>query len=198
MKTQIKQRGESAAADLSGTIAGTVELLRERLADRLDDIDTKDLRKRADRMSDLVAGTLTGAIVDGIETARGRVRPSRRRVPVGMMVLGGMVIGAGVAAVILSRRPDVRQRAIELTNDVHQRVRSATDGGAGEESKLKLAVEKAIFAGEDLPAGQLRVDVEGRTVYLRGTLENRGYVDQAVRKAQDVDGVAAVINLVSA
>ena len=56
---------------------------------------------------------------------------------------------------------------------------------------------RSIFSGGQ-PPGELKVDVEGRTVYLRGRLGDRVYVDSAVERAQQVEGVAAVINLVTA
>ncbi len=201
MKTEIiRQRGESAASELAASLAATVDMLRGQVADRLDEIDTKDLRKRADKISDMVSAAVADAVVDGIDSVRERVRmkaKARRRMPVGMLLVGGALAGAGVAAYFLARRPEVRQRAVALPGDLKQRVASQVNGGV-QESKLKQAVEQAIFGGQPDPPGQLQVDVEGRTVYLRGEAEDRGFVDRAIRQAQAVDGVAAVIDLVSA
>src|SRR5205823_2526542 len=100
---------------------------------------------------------------------------------------------------------EVRQRVTELSAQAPHlfgKVRGSRNGnghafGNEEESQLRKAVETAIFT-QSSPPGEIRVDVEGRTVYLRGQVDDRGYIDQAVRKAQEVEGVAAVINLVSA
>ena len=204
MKTALRTHGEAIAGEAQSEFATYLETLRSVLSERLESIDTRDIRKRADRVSDRV----TDAIIDSIETARDRVRPRpKRQVPIALIVLGGIAVGAGIAAAILGRRQDVRERFTELTGQAQKQLPQVVGkargngrnghSGSQEESQLRNAVEKAIFSGEQ-PTGNLRVDVEGRTVYLRGKLDDRTFVDEAVQKAQSVEGVAAVINLVSA
>lgn len=202
MKDALRSRGEAFVGEAQSEAANYLETFRTLLASRLDEIDTKDVRKRSNKVSEAI----TGALIDSIETARDRVRPkSRRRVPVALVALGGIAVGAGIVAVILGRRQDVRDRFTELTGQRQLPQLLGKGGGNGrnghslsqEESQLRNAVEQAIFSGEQ-PAGELKVDVEGRTVYLRGHLDDRTYVDTAVQKAQSVEGVAAVINLVTA
>jgi hypothetical protein len=204
MRDALRSRGEAFVEEAQSEVANYLETFRSLLAERLDSIDTKDVRKRADRVSEAV----TEALIDSLETVRNRVRPQpRRRVPIALVALGGIAVGAGVAAVFLGRRQDVRERFTELTGQAQRQLpqvlgKSSGNGRNGhslsqEESQLRTAVEQAIFSGEQ-PSGELRVDVEGRTVYLRGHLEDRGFVDTAVQKAQSVEGVAAVINLVTA
>lgn len=202
MKDALRARGEAFVGEAQSEAANYLETFRTLLASRLDEIDTKDVRKRSNKVSEAI----TSALIDSIETARDRVRPRpRRRVPVALMALGGIAVGAGIAAVILGRRQDVRDRFTELAGQrqLPQLLGKASGNGRNghslsqEESQLRTAVEQAIFSG-DQPAGELKVDVEGRTVYLRGHLDDRTYVDTAVQKAQSVEGVAAVINLVTA
>lgn len=209
MKNELRARGEALAGTAQSEVANYLELVRRLASDRLDDIDTKDVRRRADRLSNQVTDTLTDAIVDGIDTVRDRIRPRPKRAfPVAMVAVGGVVVGAGVAAYFLSRRQEVRERFTELTGPVQGRLpqlvgKSRGNGNGNgrsftqEESQLRTEVEEAIYSAGN-PPGDLKVDVEGRTVYLRGHLPDRGYVDAAVERAQQVEGVAAVINLVSA
>lgn len=209
MKEELRARGESLFSDAQAEATGYLELLRDAVADRLDGIDTKRIRRRADKLSASLTEAITDAVVESIDTVRQRVRPRRtRQVPVAMIAIGGAVIGFGIAAYFLGRRQEVRQKFTDLSGEAQRRVPQVigkVKGGRSnghvstdeEESQLRQAVEGAIFAGTQ-PPGELRVDVEGRTVYLRGHLEDRSYVDEAVQRAQGVEGVAAVINLVSA
>ena len=208
MKQELRARGEAVFDEAQSEIANYLDLLRNLASSRLDDIDTKDVRRRANRVSNTVTESLTDAIVDGIDAVRDRIRPRpRRTAPIALIAIGGAVVGAGIAAYFLSRRKEVRERFTELTGEAGRqlpqlvgKVRGNGQNGHSftqEESELRTEVEQAILSGGQ-PPGDLKVDVEGRTVYLRGRLGDRGYVDQAVERAQQVDGVAAVINLVSA
>ena len=208
MKTALRSRGEAFVGEAQSEVNNYLETLRTVLSERLDGIDTKGVRKRADRVSDRVTDTITDALIDSIETVRERVRPRpRRQVPTAIFVIGGIAVGAGLAAYFLGRRQEVRQRFTDLTGQAQKQLpqlvgKSNGNGrnghsGSREESQLRNAVEQAIFAGAR-PSGDLKIDVEGRTVYLRGHLEDRTFVDEAVQKAQSVEGVAAVINLVTA
>ena len=209
MKKELRARGGAIFDEAQSEVANYLDLLRNLASERLDDIDTKDVRRRANRVSNTVTETLTDAIVDGIDQVRDRIRPRpRRQVPVALIAIGGAVVGAGLAAYFLGRRQEVRERFTELTGEAGRQLPQLVGkvrGGNGhnghsftqEESQLRTEVEQAILSGGQ-PPGDLKVDVEGRTVYLRGRLGDRGYVDQAVERAQQVEGVAAVINLVSA
>jgi hypothetical protein len=207
MKKELRARGEAVFGEAQAEIASYLDLLRHVASERLDEIDTRDVRKRANRVSNTVTDTLTDAIVEGIEGVRDRIRPRpRRQVPVALIAIGGVVVGAGLAAYLLGRREDVRERFTELSGEAGRqlpqlvgKVRGNGHNGhafSQEESQLRSEVEQAILSGGQ-PPGDLKVDVEGRTVYLRGRLGDRGYVDSAVERAQQVEGVAAVINLVS-
>ena len=77
---------------------------------------------------------------------------------------------------------------------------AALDAGAGAEIVTWPMLLSGLGVGAlasqlGSPPGHLDVEVEGRTVYLRGRVEEPGFVDRAVEVARGVDGVAAVINL---
>src|SRR5579884_3127027 len=111
MKDALRSRGEAFVGEAQSEAANYLETFRTILADRLDGIDTRDVRKRADRVSDVV----TDALIESIETVRSRVRPQpKRRLPIALVALGGLAVGAGVAAFVLGRRQDVRDRFTEL------------------------------------------------------------------------------------
>ena len=48
------------------------------------------------------------------------------------------------------------------------------------------------------PVSGVRVSVEGRTAYLRGSVEDPAAAEAAAERAQGVDGVVAVVNLTTA
>ncbi|HEX6489187.1 MAG TPA: BON domain-containing protein [Candidatus Dormibacteraeota bacterium] len=210
MKKELRARGEAIFGEAQSEIANYLELVRRLASQRLDEIDTKDVKRRSQRLSNQVTDSVTDAIVDGLDSVRDRIRPRpKQRPPVALIAIGGVVVGAGLAAYFLGRRQEVRERFTELTGPAQRRlpqlVGKSRGNGHGvngksfsvEESQLRTEVERAIESG-GTPPGDLKVDVEGRTVYLRGHLPDRGYVDAAVERAQQVEGVAAVINLVSA
>jgi osmotically-inducible protein OsmY len=81
-------------------------------------------------------------------------------------------------------------QAREKMPKMAERMKSKVD-----ENATKTAVEAAILSQLGSPPGHLDVEVEGRTVYLRGRVEEPGFVERAVEVARGVDGVADVINL---
>lgn len=60
---------------------------------------------------------------------------------------------------------------------------------------LAAKVESEIFRGSDASAGQVSVNVEDGTAYLRGQVEERSTIDQLVGAAGKVDGIDSVENL---
>jgi osmotically-inducible protein OsmY len=64
----------------------------------------------------------------------------------------------------------------------------------GHDDGLKNRVEEAMAAGGNRPSG-VDVSVEGRTVYLRGAVDDPAAVDAAAERIHGVDGVVAVVNL---
>jgi len=198
----MRKKGDSALSELQRTY----EMLRDQLADRLDEIDTRALGNRAYSYSR-----------DLRKRVEDRVRPQpKRRVPFAAIVLLGAALGIGFLLYDRRRRDMVQGRLTQLRVRTQERIApgvgsgltGAVDnvmgkvrGGSVEldEQRLKSEVEAAIAgAGEGgaLPEG-MQIAVEGRTVYLRGTVDP-GTADQAAVRAQSVEGVAAVVNLTAA
>ncbi len=210
MKSDVRRKGDTALSEL----AKTYELVRDELTDRLDglagridDLDTRRLRGRAYTS----ARQLRSSVQD-------RVRPmtrarSRRRFPWGLLVLGGLTFGLAWLLYDQRRRDMIQGRITQIGARTREQVApnmkngisGAVDGMMGkvrsggralDEMALKTEVEAAITGigeGGGLPDG-LQVAVEGRTVYLRGMVVST-VADQAAARAQQVEGVAAVVNL---
>ena len=195
----MRKKGDSALSELQRTY----EMLRDQLADRLDEIDTRALGNRAYSYSR-----------DLRKRVEDRVRP-QRRMPFAAIVLLGAAIGIGFLLYDRRRRDMVQGRLTQLRVRTQERMPAMGNGLTGavdnvmgkvrggsvelDEQRLKGEVEAAITGaaeGGALPEG-LQIAVEGRTVYLRGTVDP-GTADQAAVRAQSVEGVAAVVNLTAA
>jgi hypothetical protein len=172
-------------------LSGSTRNLRAKLADRLEDVDTKAIRRQLNTLSEQLAALTTVAI----ETVEDRVRPERkrRRRVVRGVVLVGLVAAVGYGLFELGRRGALQQVARRMP--LGGAIPGLSSNGAIGEAALRTAVEAAIRAGNDAP--ELTVEVEGRTVYLRGTAPDRGALERALERAQNVPGVAAVVNLAS-
>lgn len=211
MNADIRRKGDTALSEL----AKTYELVRDELTDRLEDL--------AGRLDELDARRLQGRAYASARQLRSRVedrvrplrpkRAARRQMdfPWALVVLGCVTLG--IAWVLYDRRrrdmiqgritqlgartreqvPSVRSGITGAVDGMMGKVRSG--GRAPDEAALKTEVEAAIAAEGGRPEG-LQVAVEGRTVYLRGTVES-ALADKAAASAQQVDGVAAVVNLTS-
>lgn len=208
MKSNIKKKGDTALSEL----ARTYELVRDELADRLDGL--------AGRLDEIDASRLGGRALSSAQKMRSqiesRVRPTpvRKRIPWGLVVLGLSTLGIVFLLYDRRRRDMIQGRITQLGARTQGQVPASMKNGvtgavdavmgrgrrgtALDEDQLKSEVESAIAgAGEggSLPDG-LQIAVEGRTVYLRGTVES-SIADQAAARAQQVEGVAAVVNLTS-
>lgn len=209
MKSNIKKRGDTALSEL----ARTYELVRDELADRMDGL--------VDRLDEIDARRLGGRAFSSAQKMRSqvesRVRPTpvRKRIPWGLVMLGVATLGIAFLLYDRRRRDMIQGRITQIgaraqgqgAGSMKNGVTGAVDAVMGrgrrgtqlDEGQLKSDVESAIAgAGEGggLPDG-LQVAVEGRTVYLRGTVES-SVADQAAARAQQVEGVAAVVNLTTA
>jgi osmotically-inducible protein OsmY len=88
---------------------------------------------------------------------------------------GGVVKGAAVRATPGSGREDAGERL--------------NDAG------LAAKVESEIFRGEDVPKGDVSVNVEDGVVYLRGQVGSPEKIRQLEEAAGQVEGVRGVQNL---
>jgi hypothetical protein len=60
---------------------------------------------------------------------------------------------------------------------------------------LAAKVESELFRPEGSPKGAVDVNVEDRVVYLRGEVSNRDQLEDLIKRAQAVDGVARAESL---
>jgi hypothetical protein len=209
----IRERGVLARDELGKRF----DSVRDQVAERVGEIDTKELRKQGEAIREQgldYASRLRKALA-----ARGipvhvipDPKPKRRRWPLAA-ALAGLGVGAGVAitAYLLydrRRREQLRERLTQVqsvaqeryvqlggvSGAVHQ-VRSKVQqrGQSSNGADLSARVGQAIAAGGDLPKG-LDVEVEGRTVYLKGEVTDAAVADAAAERAHTVDGVVAVVN----
>ena len=63
---------------------------------------------------------------------------------------------------------------------------------------LAHKVETEIFRAADAPKGDVSVDVQAGVAHLRGTVEDRAWIDRLADDAKKVDGIKGVENLLHA
>jgi hypothetical protein len=141
---------------------------------------------------------------------RVRPRPKRARWPLALALTGAVAavgVGVGVALYDRERRQRLaggvgklqqgaRQRYAELggLTGAVGKVTGRGHDGASSEAALETKAREAISAG-GTPPESLKVSVEGRTVYLRGAVDDPAFVDAAVERIHAIEGVVAVVNL---
>jgi BON domain len=215
MNKVLKKRTETALDEL----ARTYELVRELLGQRLEDIDTDAVRKRGSKYASRLAGRIddidtralqrrgyryAGSLRKRVED-RVRPQPQPRWPAAGLAGLAILGLGLGALGWLMydrSRREAMRQRLSQAQGLARERYADLGGvGGAigkvsgrtnGQDQGLKRRVEEAI--GPSRPSG-LELSVEGRTVYLRGTVDDPAAADAAAERIHSVDGVVAVVNL---
>lgn len=204
----MKDRGAAARDEF----AKSLDQVREQLTARLGEVDTKTLRKQGKalrKQSKVLAAQgldyagevrhqlkktgLPGALLSAVPPKK-----KKRRWP-----LAALLVGAGVGAIAATayflydrqRREAVRQRLTEVQGAAYERyvnlggqVRGKVNG-----SDLRDRVVAAISGGGEFPKG-LDIEVEGRTVYLKGEVADAAAADAAAERAHTVDGVVAVVN----
>jgi hypothetical protein len=158
---------------------------------RLDEIDLEAMRKQGTRLAGSVRSDLERRI---------RPRPRRRISPwgvvgiTGLVVLGAAAVGVGYVAYDRERREAARRRLTGMQVRARERYAELTGGRTRAETELGQRVEQAIREGGPAPSG-LEVVVEGRTVYLRGAVDDPAVVDAAAERIHGVPDVVAVVNL---
>ncbi len=223
MKANIRKQGDRALSELAKTrkqgdralteIAKTVELARDDLADRLEEV--------AGRLERMDAKALSGQAYASTAAARRRIGKratelqkmrmgrQRRSFPWGWLVLGAVTLGVAWLMYDRRRREMIGGQVTQLGNRTTAAARSAGIASAVDEVMSRVrgqqtALDEAALGQEvesgisealegGLPEG-LQVTIEGRTVYLRGTVDPV-LADSAANLAQAVPGVAAVVNL---
>ena len=112
-----------------------------------------------------------------------------------------LLFGAAAAGAIawLRKNQDTAKR---YAGQAKGAVSSVTPGAGRESAEERLndpalarKVESEIFRGQDLPKGNISVNVEYGVVYLRGEVPDREQMDALVDRTRKVDGVRGVENL---
>ena len=179
---------------------------------RLEDVDVEDIRKRGARYAEVAkkgAGK-SAKVARQKLVERMRPRPKRRVPVVGLLVVGAAAAGIGylllydrrrraaIAGQVNKLQQGARQRYAELggVTGAVEKVRDRVGVTAPEldEAALEEHVRQVVTEGGK-PTPGLKVAVEGRTVYLRGAVEDPGAVDAVAERVHGVDGVVAVVNL---
>jgi hypothetical protein len=187
--------GKPSASEqaMMNAVAG-LDAARAGLARRLQDTSFEEMRKQGYKQA------------NAMRTRWGRQRQQDRTPYV--IGLAGAAAVLGVAAGIIGwvlydreRRDNVGERLNSLQSQARQRYADLTsslaDGRKNGGTDLKPKVEQAIAAGGSRPDG-LDVSVEGRTVYLRGSVSDPAAIDAAAERVHGVPGVVAVVNLTTA
>ena len=183
----MKWLEELDGEELAGQVRRLSRTARKRAQE---EIDLEQISKQLNRLS----SRARKRVEDEIERRR---RP-RRRFPWALVIAAGVGVAAGVyLATDAERRRQLRERAETMYGQAREKMPKVAERmrTKADETATKAAVEAAILSRLGSPPGHLDVEVEGRTVYLRGRVEEPGFVDRAVEVAREVDGVAAVINL---
>jgi osmotically-inducible protein OsmY len=116
-------------------------------------------------------------------------------------VLFGVAVVGGLAW--LKKNQDTAKRYAERYAEQAKGAVGSVTPGAGRapaeerlnDPALARKVESEIFRGQDLPKGNISVNVEYGVVYLRGEVPDREQMDTLVDRTRKVDGVRAVENL---
>ncbi len=201
----IKERG----AAVRDQLAGNLDQVRSGVVSRLADVDTAALKKQGQALAahglDYAAEVRRQVEKTGVPMPfLPEPRPKARRWPLAAILVG---VGLGVAATTAyflydrQRREAVRKRLNQVQGAAYDRytnlggVQGAIQGVRGRVngSDLKDKVVAAISGGGEFPKG-LEVEVEGRTVYLKGEIADAAAADAAAERAHTVDGVVAVVN----
>ena len=200
----IKERGAAARDQL----ASNLEQVRSGVVSRLADVDTAALKKQGQALAaqgmDYAAEVRRQVEKTGVPVPFLPERRKRRRWPLAA-ILAGVGLGAAAATAYIlydrKRREAVKQRLGQVQSAAYDRytnlggVQGAIQGVRGRVngSELKDKVVAAISGGGEFPKG-LEVEVEGRTVYLKGEIADAAAADAAAERAHTVDGVVAVVN----
>jgi transposase InsO family protein len=205
----IKERGLSARDELGKTYGA----LRDLVAERVNDVDTAALRKQGRALKDQgidLAGTVRERAMRQLGRLPVAPKPKRRFPVVPVVVTGVALVGVAAAVWFLydqRRRQMVRDRVNQVGSAARDRyVQLGGVNGAVETVRsriqkvaptngtdLEAKVVEAIADTGEMPRG-LQVEVEGRTVYLKGEVIDPTAADAAAEKAHSVQGVVAVVN----
>lgn len=202
----IMERGAAVRDQLTGNIGQ----VRSGVVSRLANVDTAALKSQGQALA-AQGLDYAGEVRRQVEKTGVPVpflpqpKPQKAsRWPLAAILVG---VGIGVAATAAwllydrKRRDAVQKRLNQVQSAAYDRyvnlggVQGAIQGVRGKVngSDLKDKVVAAISGGGEFPKG-LEVEVEGRTVYLKGEIQDAAAADAAAERAHTVEGVVAVVN----
>jgi hypothetical protein len=152
-------------------------------------------------------------------------RAKRRRLPDGGQFSSGAIVGflaGGLAAHLFDRERGRRRRRLlmdrtagtirrgsrQATRAVRRRAAVTAGLGRGlvhrlrppapvplDDAELAHKVETILFRDPAVPKGQLSINAERGTVFLRGQVDTLGLVSELEKRVRDIRGVGGVENL---
>lgn len=128
--------------------------------------------------------------------AKGTIRGARmhRRVERGAGRVAAIAVAAGaIVGFVLGRAMGRRGQPPE--EGTHP---GAAPGTSLNDANLANKVRSEIFRPDDAPKGEVVVNVENGSVYLRGEIADPGVAEDLVARARSVEGVSRVVNLLHA
>ena len=151
--------------------------------------------------------------------ARSARSPSRRgrAIPPGTRpFVAGALAGSGLAALFGRGRRTARERALARARHIRRllerRGRTAILVALGrargrlhrlrppavsplDDAGLAHRVESMLFRDRRVPKGEISINAEKGTVFLRGQVESAGLIDDVVEAVRGIPGVEDVVNL---
>jgi hypothetical protein len=119
-------------------------------------------------------------------------RRHARRVHPAVAFGAGVAVGIGTVAIVIGRSRFARRAVQHLREDrqIHaQRVAGYDD------AELAHKVESIVFRDDSLPKGDVSINAENGTVFLRGQVDSPDTIVRLERAVREVEGVGGVENL---
>lgn len=152
------------------------------------------LRRFIDRPEEraMIINRIVDTAADRLGALERDRRRHARRVHPAAIFAAGFAAGLTTFAIVVSRSHLGRRIAQHLREDkaLHaQRVAGYDD------AELAHKVESVVFRDDSLPKGNVSINAERGTVFLRGQVESPDLIVQLERAVRDVEGVGGVENL---
>jgi hypothetical protein len=152
------------------------------------------LRRFIDRPEE--RAMIVNRIVDGFAERLGaldrdRRRHARRGHPAALFA-AGFAAGVGTLAIVTFRSHLGRRIAQHLRED---KALHAERVAGYDDAELTHRVESVVFRDDDLPKGEVSINAENGTVFLRGQVDSPDTIVRFERAVRDVEGVDGVENL---
>jgi len=152
------------------------------------------LRRFIDRPEEraMIINRIVDTAADRLGALERDRRRHARRVHPAAIFAAGFAAGLSTFAIVVSRSHLGRRIAQHLREDkaLHARRVAGYD-----DAELAHKVESVVFRDDALPKGEVSINAERGTVFLRGQVESPDIIVQLERAVRDVEGVDGVENL---